>query len=365
MFFFQIGVEGGIKEVMQHYKNDIFDRREKLMNKCQHLQKVIDQYVERMQHDNRISNQYVANEDFLDETSTNEIVQTDDNIPLPGIINETESIVEVNAEFQSLLEGIQNESQPIAKENITNTELELSEPIYMENTSEFEPKIDTNSRSIESTKTDEMEIKDRKINNTTTVSTKKKDTDLHYELMKPFTLSEEDQIKETKEYKLNLLDPKPIDREEFFREYNKYSNHTKEESYEERKKAGKLLSLDEMRRTMPYLFEPYVTQHNSEPDYDYDSDGKTLTVEEINESYKRLYESIKSSNDAGSSQTDKNVAQDNSTPIQTVIVSDNSDKNDISDFMLNKTIQNVCVTVNNLNVSDNDLVSMQPKSSSD
>lgn len=44
---FQIGVEGGVKELINHFENDVFGRQNELIQKCQHNQTIIDNYVER------------------------------------------------------------------------------------------------------------------------------------------------------------------------------------------------------------------------------------------------------------------------------------------------------------------------------
>lgn len=357
--FFQIGVEGGIKEVMQHYKNDIFDRRDKLMNKCQHLQKIIDQYIERMQLDNNISNHYVTDEDFIDETLKNEIIlQNNENVPLPDN-NETESIVEVNTQFQSLLEGVQNECQPTIEENIGNTELELTEPVYIDNISDIESKMDNNSRSIESITNDPMEIRDRKINNITSVNTKIMD----FDLLKPLTFSTDDNI--TYENRLNVKDCfTKVDKEKVLKEWKPSF-----ESFSERKKKMKLLDINEVKQMFAHLYPPEVEHAQkkirvqSELEKGFEIFKKSFVDHDKQKKRKKHSKRNKSSKDAGPSQTIKNIVQDNSTPCQTFFVSNNSDRDKAIILDTNNTIHNI--SNNNLNVSDNDLVFIQPKSLSD
>lgn len=39
-------MNGGLRELIQHYNDDIFGRRKAVMNKCKELQKIIDEFVE-------------------------------------------------------------------------------------------------------------------------------------------------------------------------------------------------------------------------------------------------------------------------------------------------------------------------------
>lgn len=168
-------MKGGVKELIIHYQNDVFGRRNKLMKKCQHLQKIIDQYVECTLLDPKIKNQYATKEDCEENNTSEHILNQDDNI----LLKEMESIAEeVNIEIQSTNEEIKIENEVITEEIvIANTEIEQIEPIYIENT-DIECKIDTDPRNIENINSIEMDIGDRKINHPRTLDTKKMDINL-------------------------------------------------------------------------------------------------------------------------------------------------------------------------------------------
>lgn len=168
-------MKGGIRELIKHYQDDVFGRRNKLMKKCQHLQKIIDQYVERTLLDPKIKNQYVSKEDYRDDNTSEHMLNKDDNM----LLKEMESIAEeVNIEIQSTNEEVKIENQPITEEIvITNTEIEQTEPVYIENT-DIECMMDTDPKNIENIKSVEMDIGDRKINHPRNLDTKKMDINL-------------------------------------------------------------------------------------------------------------------------------------------------------------------------------------------
>lgn len=175
-------MNGGISELIKHYHEDVFGRRNKLMNKCQHLQKIIDQYVEHTLLDPKIKNQYVTKEDYKEDNTSEHMLNNDDNM----LLKEMESIAEeVNIEIQSTNEEVKIENQPITEEIVIDyTEIEQTEPVYIENT-DIECRMDTDSdpRNIENIKSVEMDIGDRKINHLRTLETKKMDINL----LKPIT----------------------------------------------------------------------------------------------------------------------------------------------------------------------------------
>lgn len=280
---------------MEHYKNDIFGKRDKLMNKCQHLQKVIDQYVERIQHNNRMSSQFLINENFIEETVTSEIViQNDENVPLSSIINETEPVVEEgDSEFHSLLEEIQYESQPIIEEDVANTELELTEPVFIDNKSDFEPQKDNHFRSDESLKNYVKAIRDRKINNTTIVDTKVMD----FDLKKLLPSTTEKKLTKSRKHGYDCL--QLVDKEKYFKEWIPSCKS----SFAERKKTVKLLTPIEIKQMLAQFYPFKDVEHNS-----------NIPINDLEKDFKKCQTSLiqndKSSDDVGSSQIDTNVIQD-------------------------------------------------------
>ncbi|CAH1731940.1 unnamed protein product [Aphis gossypii] len=85
----EIGMKGGLRELIQHYNDDIFGRRKAVMNKCKELQKIIDKFVEQ------------AKNSLYDKTD-------EENLTNKEIISEEISIDEENkteAEAKSSAEG--------------------------------------------------------------------------------------------------------------------------------------------------------------------------------------------------------------------------------------------------------------------
>lgn len=82
-------MKGGLRELIQHYNDDIFGRRKAVMNKCKELQKIIDKFVEQ------------AKNSLYDKTD-------EENLTNKEIISEEISIDEENkteAEAKSSAEG--------------------------------------------------------------------------------------------------------------------------------------------------------------------------------------------------------------------------------------------------------------------
>lgn len=311
--------------MVDHYKHDIFDRRNKQIKKCQYLQKVINQYVERMQYNNLQDNE-------------NELIQE----------------MDMNSESQSLMDEIQKESQQLRIESIANSELLLTDPVCIDNT-DFEPKMDINSRSVKSIKTDAMEVRNRQLNDPTTVGTK----EMHIDLLKLVTPDNDERpVSECFE---------KVDKEKFLKEWVPSSDL---ESYSERKKKGNLLDLAAVEKMLAHLYPPIVKE--TDPIVNKNAQEIIRIKKEFEDEFQKFKNSRKSKKslknvlkNAGSSQTDKNVAHDNSTPIKSVFASENLVKDEANVMDTNNTIQNITVIDDNLDDGDNDLVSMQPKSLND
>jgi len=179
-------VNGGITELIKHYDNDVYDRRNKLLKKCQHLQKIIDQFIKHKLLDPQIKNQYVVKQEpGREDLASGKFVKREENGLLKEIKIEMDSTVEVKSEMQSTIENIKMESQSMADENLfTNTEVEQTEPVYVDNI-DNEVRIDIDSRNIENIKSELMDIGDRKINYMRTMDVKKKV--MEFDLLKPLS----------------------------------------------------------------------------------------------------------------------------------------------------------------------------------
>ncbi|XP_026811019.1 uncharacterized protein LOC113552357 [Rhopalosiphum maidis] len=224
----EIGVKGGVKELIEHYENDVFGRRNKLLKKCQHLKKLIDRQVI-----NIIKTQNVTPEDMEEEYSTNDIEENFLSKDM-DIITEEEK-----TEIESGIEEVIIETQYPTDENIfTDTEIEQIDPLYIDN-SDIEVKMDTGKKNIENIKISAMDIKDRKINNLRTSDPSKV---IEIDLLKP-------------------LDNPPIDYtlyghsdgKEKLTEF-KYSCGS--ESYPNPPKSEKLLDVGTPKKVIKYLYSP-------------------------------------------------------------------------------------------------------------
>lgn len=175
----------GIRELIRHYENDVYVRRSKLIKKCQHLKKIIDQFIERMLLNPKIKNQYVIKQEPGEESSASgKFVKLEDNVLLKEIKTEMDSsIPEVKSDVQTKIEDFKIESQWMTEENVfTNNEAEQTEPVYVDNT-DNEVKLDTDQKNVENVKSETMDTDDRKINCTRTLDLRVRD----FDLLKPLT----------------------------------------------------------------------------------------------------------------------------------------------------------------------------------
>lgn len=177
--FIQIGVKGGIRDLIKHYEDDVFVRRNKLMKKCQHLQKIIDQYIERMFLDTTIKNQYNVKDDIKEKNTKNDkCIPKEDNAQL----KENELISEeTNTEIQINIDEEKMDTQSTIEEKvISDINKEQKELIYIDNRN-TEIKTDTDPKNIDNTKISAININETKINQTK-IKEKKL---LDYNLLKP------------------------------------------------------------------------------------------------------------------------------------------------------------------------------------
>lgn len=193
---FQIGVEGGVKELIKHYENDVFGRRDKMLKKCHHLQKTIDQYVERMQRDPKIKNRttIIVKEDLEKEKSTNEQqgIVYEDNV----LLSENKFPMELMTEedrtgIQSTFEDVIGIDAHLMTEE--NAEIEhggTAGPVYCTSNVDVEVK-DGRGKNAENIKIDSIADLlgggDRKINYKRT-ATDAKIADVKFDLLAPLVV---------------------------------------------------------------------------------------------------------------------------------------------------------------------------------
>lgn len=158
--------------MIKHYEDDVFVRRNKLMKKCQHLQKIIDQYIERMFLDTTIKNQYCVKDDSKEKNSTNDkYTQNEDSAQL----KESESIPEeTNTEIQINIDEETIDVQSIIEEHvISDTNNKQEDLICIENSNidQLNDCTKTIARNINEKEMNNKYIKEKKL--------------LDYDLIKP------------------------------------------------------------------------------------------------------------------------------------------------------------------------------------
>lgn len=312
-------MKGGIRELIKHYQNDVFGRRNKLMKKCQHLQKIIDQYVERTLLDPKIKNQYVTKENYREDNTNEKSLKKDDNM----LLKEMELIAEeVNIEIQSTNEEVKIENQSITEEIVVgSSEIEQTEPVYIDNT-DIDGKIDTDLKNIENIKSDESDVGDRKINHPRIIDTKK----MNFNLLKPIIPEPVNtELESILRSSTNILESQH--RDLINKPLNRMKKPTREspsgsENFNDCKKNRKLL---EQLSTVQSAAESLIPQTVEELDRNAQSLQKALN--EFDEDFKHFKASKKASlkqNDISSKSTvstrcNDNFANDNLIPTQTVL----------------------------------------------
>lgn len=157
---FQIGVEGGVKELIKHFENDVFSRQNRLVKKCQHYQKIIDQYIENMLIDSPIKNQYGTNNTREDNFTSQKCMKKDENSVLVEKTVEVENTIEeVATDIQQTLEFNIDNLLLTEANSIIDTEMEQTENAYLENSNIEIKKIDIEKKNNENkTKTQTLKI---------------------------------------------------------------------------------------------------------------------------------------------------------------------------------------------------------------
>lgn len=109
----EMGVKGGVEELIKHYKKDVFDRRNRLLKECEHFQSTINQFVERSLVTPTIKNKYDTQKFFVEEQSISKINFTNESMEEKASIS-----IEINLSESSNIDNIN--TAPVKSEN-TNT----------------------------------------------------------------------------------------------------------------------------------------------------------------------------------------------------------------------------------------------------
>lgn len=301
---FQIGVKGGVKELIEHYENDVFGRRNKLVKKCQHLKKLIDRQIV-----NIIKTQNVTS-DNIEEYSTNEIEEN-------FLSKEMDITEEVKTEIEAGIEEVIIETQlPIDENNIfTDTEIEHIDSLYVDNT-DIEVKMDTGKKNIENIKIGAFDIKDRKINNSRSSGPTKV---IEFDLLKPLDIQYEHvdakEILTDLEYSFDL------------------------ESFPNSPESKENLGTSKKEEEPPKMMKPFVPiedgqyigykQLVNQFDEDFDNDSASLTDDNV----QTIYVHTISDTDEPISMNDDNADNSADNTVQVIpVVNENDDSDSNIDY---------------------------------
>uniref|UniRef100_A0A2S2NYA3 Bromodomain associated domain-containing protein n=1 Tax=Schizaphis graminum TaxID=13262 RepID=A0A2S2NYA3_SCHGA len=98
----EIGVKGGVEELIKHYKNDdVFDRRNRLLKECEHFQSTIDQFVRHSLLTPTIKNKNDTQEFIFEEQSTSKT-----NVTKKNVEEKTSTNNEINHSESSNIDNI-------------------------------------------------------------------------------------------------------------------------------------------------------------------------------------------------------------------------------------------------------------------
>lgn len=347
------------------------------MKKCQHLQKIIDQYIERtLLNASKIEKQFISEQEVVEDNSANEKVVKNEKSKLsPQDITETEPITEeVKIETQTTIEEVKIET-PLTSEKI-KIETQLSSDVLLKNTENEQTEIisvnnkvidihtDSSLKNIENIKSETHDISDRKINNTKITDTNTVDIDL----LKPLVVestntnkTEESSSKNDLEsIMLNLFGIEGFKQFEGNKQKKEWKLFSDRENNSCSKKDQKLYDQSTIKQLLESLHsqeveEPIkpINRHTLELDQmlkDFDDDFKR---------YKSSFiENNISSSETIATQTNTSFTQSNLTPIQALLVHTNSYKGEASSSNEDNTTQSIPVTNMNDNCNYNDDLEM-------
>ncbi|XP_050540901.1 uncharacterized protein LOC126905340 [Daktulosphaira vitifoliae] len=122
----EVGVKGGVVELIQHYRNDIFGRRNRLLIKCNYYQVIIDQFIKKKLIDTGVDVENIPGDNLDVKRITNETEVRNNNLFLEKLsfecMKKPNEIIH-NSSFEKL--GVMN-----------NTDLESMDMSNNMNTSE-------------------------------------------------------------------------------------------------------------------------------------------------------------------------------------------------------------------------------------
>lgn len=229
---FQIGVKGGVSELIKHYENDVFGRRNKLLKKCHHLQKTLDQFVDFSLLNTDIKAQYTKENSGEENTNKKLIKKKNDITLLKEKRTETEA---AKIEGQSMVEEVKINTEATIEE-IANTNIEV-EPAHIDYTN-IDKKID-DAKNFENVRTDfKDKVNDKKINSQKTNKDNQINKTKKFDLLKPldFTVGsstvfetshqvQENEIKKYKLHQIKIVNSKPEDKnEQMFRPISNFES---------------------------------------------------------------------------------------------------------------------------------------------
>lgn len=339
-------MNGGIAELIRHYENDVYGRRDKLIKKCQHLQKIIDQYTERMLAINT-KTQNSFKDDLIRENPTSEKVIIEEETKQTKEKTETVTNVDqVQTEISSTIEEVEVETQSASVENVlTNIKIEQTESVCKDNTN-CKIKMEFN----EIIKPEPVDCCDINFEHNDTMNTKSMDVDVLKHL----------------DVKPNITDLKDVCSKDLtsLRTTNLESPILK--CSDSSKKSKKSLDFATLKKWLAQFY-PKEVEPESKVDPAEEARVVRKRLQEHATELTALLKSYASYNESISTDSDANLAINNPTP-QTVIVNQKADKNEASSLNINNTTQNIPTSVVNKN-DNNDYkilcryISLNPTSS--
>jgi len=108
-----MGVKGGVAELIKHYKNDVFDRRNRLLKECEDFQSTINQFIVCSLVTPKIKNKDDTQKFFVEEQSISKINFTNESMEEKASIS-----TKINLFESSNIDNIN--TAPVKSEN-TNT----------------------------------------------------------------------------------------------------------------------------------------------------------------------------------------------------------------------------------------------------
>lgn len=319
-------MKGGIAELIRFYDHDVFGRRDKLIKKCQHLQKIIDQYTERMLAINT-KTQHSFKDEFVRENPTSEKIIVKEETKLKEEKTEMRTLIEeAQTDILSTIEEFEIETQSTSVGNVfANIKIEQSEPVCLNNTN-CKIKIETN----ETLKYEPVDRRDIKIEYDGTNNLKSMDGDISKHFVIEPDITDITLLKDVCAKDLTSLGTTDL-------EYPllKCSN-----SSSSTQKNKKLLDFATVKKWLEQFY-PNEVEPKSEVDPAEEARVVRKRLQEHSTEFAALLKRYASYNNSLSTDSNVNLAVNKLTNPQTVIVNQKSDENEASSLNKNSTIQNI------------------------